>query len=90
MACWCVEEKLLKAATGIKKRTNKKTKTQPLLSQHVTVNRLFFRLLLIGPFSRGGEEASLARAALLPWADRGRRRMTHYITSFVEEGSDGT
>lgn len=84
--CRCVEEKLLKAATGIKKTKN----PQQLLSQHVTMNRLFFRLLLIGPFSRGGEEAGLARAALLPWADRGRRRMTHYITSFVEEGSDGT
>lgn len=50
--------------------------------------QVVFQLLLIGPFSRGGEE--VARAALLPWADRGRRRMTHYITSFVEEGSDGT
>lgn len=37
-----------------------------------------------------GGSGSGKGAALLPLADRGRRRMKHYITSFGEEGSDGT
>lgn len=36
------------------------------------------------------KEVGLARAALPPSPDRGRRRTKHYITSSGEEGSDGT
>lgn len=36
------------------------------------------------------EDAGLGRAALLSLADRGRRSTKPYITSFSEEGSDGT
>lgn len=58
------------------------------------MNRLFSLLPLIGNFPAAAasaqEEVGLARAALLPLADRGRRRMKHYIISFGEEGSDGT
>lgn len=60
------------------------------------MDRLFSLLPRIGIFFSvvvllfAQEEAGLARAALLPSTDRGRRRTKHYITAAGEEGSDGT
>lgn len=52
-----------------------------------SANREFF---FCGCAAFAREEVGLARAALPPSPDRGRRRTKHYITSSGEEGSDGT
>lgn len=69
---------------------NRKLATATVITRY----RLFSLLLLIrnfpGATASAREEAGLVRAELLPLPDRGRRRMKHCITSFDEEGSDGT